>query len=301
MDYNVIELLEQRRKQILKNIILATVILILLFLLHAFIVIHFKVAIEWIVMSILIPSALLAAYGFFVYTAGILNFERDVKNNLIKDIIDNIVENDGEVVWSGEEEISKDDFREFFSMCIDNSWHGITVNPNDQFSGSYKGIKFSTAEMFLTRRDSDGRGHKIDRGIFRGFVIEIALEGKNYSPIIFKRRFSYYPIIINRFNKIPFPKPFGSRYSTYLENKKDYPKLPSSFYNYLLSIRKNVSFGLKNDKAVIICPATLDMFKLGSIFKRVDDEKQYLKFRQEFQAMLDIIENLSRIINNETV
>ena len=61
----------------------------------------------------------------------------------------------------------------------------------------------------FTRRDRPLGGRSVERVCYRGIIIEIELNDKNFSPVIFKRRFSAYPLIIKKFKKALSQKLIG--------------------------------------------------------------------------------------------
>ena len=300
MNYSDIELLEKRRYEAIKFSVFITLIFFSIILLQIFIIIYFKVAPEWISMSLLIPSLLLPIYCLAMLASGIFDFDKEVKKLLMKDIIENIIGDNGEIAWSDKQSISTNKFRGFISLFLDKKRKNIDIIPDEQFNGSYKDTDFSASEMLVRRKIGSGRRRKYIT-IFKGLAIEINLKNGDFSPTIFKRRYFGHPIIIKGFKKVRFKELFGNKYNAYLKEGEKYSEFPSSFYKYLSSINKNISFGFIENKALILIPAVFDMFKLGSTFKKVNDKKQYQKFRNEFQFMLNLIENLSNIMKDENI
>lgn len=163
---------------------------------------------------------------------------------------------------------------------------------DDFFFGKYQGIAFSSIEA-----DLSFNRNKSTEKIFKGLIIEIVTDS-DFSPMLIKSHNANYPKMPSEYNKVNLEK---APFDIYTKKVQEFSKLSDSLYNYLLTLKNDFVLGLVENRIVMMIPSEKDMFKLGSIFKRLDDERQYIKFKQEFQFMLDIIGNLSRIINDGDV
>lgn len=187
-------------------------------------------------------------------------------------------------------------FKGFSSFDFKGFWDNVSILLEDFFCGTYKGADFISVEAKISS-DIGRNSYKV----FDGIIIEIKTDN-DFPPTLVKRKLMSYPNVPSGYKKINIKENFfSSKCRVYVRNNEHLPNLPAQFYNYISLLKKDIVFGFSGNRAIIMIPTTKDMFKLGSIFKRIDDEKQYMKFRSEFIFMLNLIENLSNIINGENI
>ena len=86
-------------------------------------------------------------------------------------------------------------------------------------------------------------------------------------------------------------------HNIYIKELCDSNILDDKFVNYLNSSNDKFSYMFKNNHAYLMMPHKKDLYKFGSLFKRVDDKKQYQKFEQDLQEMFHELEKFAESLN----
>ena len=252
---------------------------------------------------------------FCVIDTMYVKFEKEVKQNLIQNILENILQNDGCVTWSegGDEETENilrvasnyidediesilrdagnyiDDVKILFS-CYEDS------HPREVYLGIYKNQKFKLAEYHIIR--GVGRNKYI---FLRGNVIKIPLKN-NYSGqiVVGKRKLIARQPWEHWFNfrlkRIKINKIFTNGRNLYSNGIDNFDEiLTPCFVEFVNSLPKKCQVSIVNNNLYIIYSTNRDTFKLGSLWRKIDDPKQYERFRKDLFYALDIVERASKI------
>lgn len=166
-----------------------------------------------------------------------------------------------------------------------------SVDVDDSFEGIYKGINFKITETEFTSGSGKNRTTP-----FKGcWMIVKSNKQFNSHTIISKRTY----FLQNDLHKLDIPIPdFKKKYNVYTNNLQETSSVMSSdLCNLLIKIKNKTSMAIYGDDIILAIEMRGDLFKLGSIFKRVDDPKQYTKFVQEISSLLSIIGRLKSIEN----
>lgn len=326
MDVFVLEQL--RKKAILKFLlsILLDSVLVALFL-HSV----FNLYLSDMVGKVLTFGFILYLIFSIIFKGSIeKNFEKTVKKNCIQKILDDIVADNGKVEWK---ECAFLDYSEndmlpgkYSGIMMPDSGYsdnksydnGATVendvsanktlqlrfNPresrlfdfssvatDDSFEGIYKGINFKIIETEFISRSGKHRST-----VFKGsWMIIKSNKQFNSHTIISKRNY----FLQNDLFKLDIPIPdFKKKYKVYTNSLQETSSVMSSdLCNLLTGMKNKTSMAIYDSNIILAIQMHGDLFKLGSIFKRVDDSKQYTKFVQEISSLLSIIGRLKSIEN----
>jgi hypothetical protein len=264
------------------------------------------------------------------------NFEHTVKANCIDDVIAKILGERGKIKWvntaktciltgalhasletdcEGAKEFLKDaqetleaeninlsDYQTSFNECIPFtseivSQSGLfgfdTCSEDDVFFGRYEGLNVRISEATLDR--GSGR-HSYT--IFRGILVIVETKKPFEGQLLIgkgghmQRR---------GLGKIQLPKdllPQG--FDAYTDNVKDAKQILSpSFCNILAGPKCKISASFCEGFIIMAIDKkwTPDMFKLGCLFREINDSKQYVKFVQEFNLALNAVDGLINTTN----
>lgn len=165
-----------------------------------------------------------------------------------------------------------------------NIWD-ITKPTNDYFSGIYNDTIFSFFD-----------GNEFKEVDFKCIVIKIACDIKYKNKLVITRpsfvERRWKTCIRSQLKKLEINNLFAnSNFKIYT----NYPLgcdevLSQEFMNLINNLGNKYIFVFGKGNLYIICPTSKDYFKLGSLFKRIDDLKQYQKFIDDIQEILKIIE-----------
>ncbi len=263
------------------------------------------------------------------------NFEKTVKTNCIQKILDDIVRDNGKVEWRAQtfmdcliNDLSDQKYPDANNInchysypmdsgidmlasginennqLLDNKQISFSFNPresrlfdfrsvttDDSFEGIYKGVNFKIIETEFT----SGRGE--DRTTpFKGCWMIIKSNKQFNSHTIISKRTYFFQKDLYKLD-IPIPD-FKKKYKVYTNNLQETSSLMSSdLCNLLTGVKNKTSMAIYDSNIILAIQMRGDLFKLGSIFKRVDDPKQYTKFVQEISSLLSIIGRLKSIEN----
>ena len=160
-----------------------------------------------------------------------------------------------------------------------------SISYDDVFYGNYKGNEFIAIE---------GKEEKV----FNGTVIRIPLKQEfNNTLLVLSKKLNVIPLggaaglqtnlhsmKLNTFNKHTIWSETSQNVSDILNDK---------FVQYVNTSNNTFSYMFKENYAYLIWPHRKDFFKLGSLFKKVDNQKQYQGFEQDLRTMLYEMEKLA--------
>jgi len=247
------------------------------------------------VVTIILLILMLVSISYQIKIAK--NFEKSVKVTCINNIIANILGSRGEIVWQEgkntqnikikipflQENVCGKEVTESrlfsFTDCYDD----------DIFIGEYAGLKVDIAEFILIT----GYG-KYKSTVFRGPVITLQSEKEFQGhTIIGKKRY----VNTKGLQKLKLPmKEFAKKYDVYTNNFDEAGKiLAPDLINFLMGM-KNIRLACYGNKVVAAIHTNRDMFKLGSLFRPVEDQKQFMKFTEDFNWAIKTIDKLKGLI-----
>lgn len=271
------------------------------------------------ILSIMIIFLIFIWIYFSIF---VKNFENKIKKKFAPKIMRNLVKDDGDINWIsniihlGEQYNNRTDsddidyrrikrcgildffqvFKGFCSFKFKDLKKDNSINLDDFFYGTYKGAEFVSVEAEISTKKG-----KYYWTTFKGLIIEIKTN-RNFSPMLIKSNSQPYLKTSPEYKKIYINnKNFSSKYSIYTKEGTEIPQFSTSFYSFINDLWKMFSFGFIEDRIVVIVNAKKDLFKLGSLFKSLNNESQYKQFRDEFFLMLNIIENLSNMMKDENI
>lgn len=160
-----------------------------------------------------------------------------------------------------------------------------SVSYDDVFYGNYKGTEFIAIE---------GKEEKI----FNGTIIRIPLKNEFNNTLL---------VLSKKFNVIPLAGVAGlqtnlkamnlsnlSKHTIWTENSNNIANiLEDKFVQYIQNSNNSFSYMFKENFAYLIWSHKKDFYKLGSLFKKVDDKKQYQNFEKDIRSMLYEIEKFA--------
>ena len=283
--------LEKERKVSQKQ----TIVLIFLFFLFFYVGIHLFVAfvlvnptVAIIALVVIILACGICALHFKNIASG---FENKVKKELMPLVLQYTISDDGDISWHIEEN-SKIEFTQTFPIF------GEYFLPQENFSGTYKSVDFLLSEYFV-----EGGSGKYKDLIMRGNIIKIptnidylgfAVFGKK--KIIASQKWE--ECIFAGLSALNLPSVLSNNRKVYASDATNIDKLLSpEFIEFVnnLPIKYTLAFFKKD--LHIIYSADRDTFKMGSLWKKIDDPKQYEKFAGDLMEALSIVEKSGSITN----
>ena len=168
----------------------------------------------------------------------------------------------------------------------------VDASIDDVFLGDYKGIKFIAVER------KDGGNSEF----FSGTIVKIPLK-QEFQGTLFILTHCYNAVPQSGIEKMTenlqyLEQKITENHNIYIKELRDSNILNDKFVNYLNSSNDKFSYMFKNNYAYLMMPHKKDLYKLGSLFKRIDDKKQYQKFEQDLQTMLQELEKFAESINS---
>lgn len=302
---NTLELEKLRKKELLKVILIAVpTIFLFLYGLFMSITAYDRYSNEHDTeMLINTVAFLILGLGGLVGYSIIKNFENIFKKHCINDIVTNFLDDRGNLIWHCHR-----DHREFFNFeerikeifGLKNDKHTLSCDglketglfsynkdykEDDVFIGKYKGLEIKIIEATIW-----------DSRIFEGVFVKIksGKEFKNRTLIGDKRKyFSYRNMDVKGLQKLELPN-LSKKFNIYTNDFNEAGQiLTSEFCDFLLNFKKPIRISLQGDDITAAIDFGKDVFKLGSLFKNVNDPKQYQKFLQDFSVITDVIDRLT--------
>jgi hypothetical protein len=177
---------------------------------------------------------------------------------------------------------------------------GFTSDETDDiFTGQYKGAEIQIAETRFTRK-----GSRSDFTIFKGIVITLKTDGEFKGRTIigkdkgnFHKAYAASIPYLTGLQKLDIPiKAFAEKYDVYTDNIEEAGKiLTSDLCNFLVGTKNKIRIACYKNNIAATVSAKRDMFKLGNLFKKVDDQKQFIKFTRDFHMLINVIDGLKKI------
>ena len=173
---------------------------------------------------------------------------------------------------------------------------------DDVFVGSFKNVPVEIAEVkyqeVTHRRTSDGKTKTDVETIFNGVIITLAMN-KNFSAHTLVKSDSLIKsagvsgLRHTTLEDVVFEKKFDVYTNDEVEARY---LLTTSFMERMTEMKtiykaKNTTCAFYKDKFIIALDVRRDMFKLGSIFKKADDERQYFQMYEEIISIIKLIDH----------
>jgi len=219
------------------------------------------------------------------------DFEKSVKVTCINNIIANILGSRGEIVWREATRVNPFVFIPKYERGEEVkesqlfSFNGYSED--DIFTGEYSASKVNITELILTV----GKNTTVFQGSFITIQVDKEFQGHT---IIGKNNYT----ITKGLEKLKLPvKEFAKKYDVYTNNFDEAGKiLNSDLVNFLMEMKYATKIACYGNKVVAAIHVNKDMFKLGSLFKPVEDQKQFMKFTEDFNWVINIIDKLKELI-----
>lgn len=168
-------------------------------------------------------------------------------------------------------------------LCLFNVFNS-SISYDDVFYGSYKGTEFVAIE---------GREDKV----FHGTVIRIPLkkEFENTLLVLSKELYLISQNVIEELQKdlSPIKLQIFDNHDIWADSPDISGMLEDKFIQYVNSSNKEFSYMFKENYAYLIWPHREDFFKLGTLFNKIGNPKQYKNFEKDLRSMLDELEKFA--------
>lgn len=218
--------------------------------------------------------------------------QKDFEKNLKKSILPVLLRAFGNLQWTQLPVVQSDEIR---SSRIFSRWE--YHDSDDNFYGIYKNcsMKISEVELFYYTRDSKGRRQKHTE--FKGAIVTIDV-GKNFTghTIVRRRGFLLNDKVYEevKLEDPEFSKQFFVDSNDQIESRV---LLTPAFMERFKWIKnafgaQHAECSFKNQQIMIALSTYKDLFSLGSLFKPVDDTKQFMTFLNEIVSIYEMIDYL---------
>jgi len=288
MDVNT---LEKKRIQILTKLIIFFLIAIILFPASIYL------------FSIKIIGVITKVLSVFIYIALIINwvnisddcdeFETIVKRTFLPTILDKLTQGEGKITWK-----STSSFNQLYKKKKDNETIDLFDSlwvPNERFEGTYKNVKFSVTEYNEVKRSK-----RYSYTIFRGHIIKFPTEIKYPGKLVIGNKKitlqAWTLMLFKNIQKLKTnPQNFLNR-SLYTSNPDMLDKiLTPEFTTFVNNLPKSAYIAFAENNLYVLYSTNRDTFKMGSIFKKIDNLNQDKKFTTDLVKVLNIIEKAKPI------
>lgn len=216
------------------------------------------------------------------------SFEQKLKEKVMPELMKAF----GNFIWTEASVISSHTLKEtrLFKKFSNKS-------DDDNFYGTYKGLNVNIDETKLTYTTRDSKGNSRTHTEFEGVIIEVDVK-KNFKghTIIRLREFLLQD---KAYEEVKLEDPeFSKQY--YVDSNDQIEArylLTTSFMERYKNIQKVfnaklVEASFKDSKLILALYTSKDLFKIGNIYRPVNDTKQFTELLNEFVAILAIIDEL---------
>ncbi len=276
-----------------------------------------------VIMALLGLKSIVSAIG--------KDFENIVKRNCINDIIANFLDGKGKIMWQElvNDFSEEDEFNEKIKKLAKEKQWNLTEeecqkleqelqelenkpkmdyykrvlmnnrirntglfsynlhNEDDIFIGEYKGQKIEIMESEFSKR-----GRRFYFTVFKGVVITIKSRKKFRGNTLVGKN---HHLDFTGLEKLNHPD-LSKKFDIYTNDFSGVGQtLTPELCDFLLNFKYKISISFKDNCITAAINFGRDVFKLGSLFKNVNDTKQYQKFLQDFSVITDVIENVCDI------
>lgn len=220
------------------------------------------------------------------------DFEIQVKEKLLPSVLKNIMQGRGKIKWCSHLDCyaSKNNDKTYDLFQEDN------CIPQEVFKGTYHNIKFTLSE-YLEERGTGKSRHTLIRGNIIRIPTNIDYLGK---IVIGNKSFfasqTWQNKIFSKTHKVPLGSAIVSGRSLFTDNPNSFDKiLTPEFVGFVNGLSKKYYVVFINSDLYIIYSTSRDTFKMGSVWKKVDDPKQYARFETDLMEALYIVEQISTL------
>lgn len=184
------------------------------------------------------------------------------------------------------------------------------IDPDDYFEGTYEGLKIIFSEASVSK---DTTKYKCNsKKFFCGLFIHIEMNKSFESQTILIENNSLLyslnhniPYKFSNMEKVSLEDPeFDKNFHVFTQNQVEARYiLTTAFmerFKHLKDIykSKHIRASFLENSVLIAMDCDKDLFKLGSLFKPVDDAKEFQEFFEEFVAVLSLVDLLN--LNSKT-
>lgn len=313
-----IDLLESRREKYILKLIIEIVIYILAAIILTFLYILLPQDAEKIqtaIIFVFVVMSIVVCVGFGMTKEA---FSSDIKHCFLNptfkksELLDKILNSKGKIIWDTllfeydrEKNIKKykdETGKEYNELdlrlqakydikyeCDERAYFGKKEHPSDEFSGIYKGVKFSFQKYNNIKRDEI---------VFNASVIKIIcnLDYKNKLLIKQKKYLDYAVNLVykNMFEsdcvKLSNLKIFDDKREVYANNAAFVKKvLTLDFIKFLNKLENKYSFFFFDGNLYVMPQAYKFSFKLGKLHKPTSSHEQFEAFEKDMREILDIV------------
>ncbi|MCR4881554.1 MAG: DUF3137 domain-containing protein [bacterium] len=246
------------------------------------------------------PSFLIVTIIFVIATGLVLDkpkrFENNVKTNMGQYALDQIIGIEGQLYWQRPDSNSPDGHSEDITEAYKLSQNASDVlfrrhcTHDDIYYGTYRRTPFSICEY-----DHSIRHGKNSYKFIYGIVIAIKCQNLKYKNtlVLGRRRFSgskeWENALVKRLVKVSHGNELAKDVYTDKASGIDEILTPK-FIDFANNLDDKYTVAFAEGNLYIIINKQRDWFKMGSLFKRIDDQKQYEKFTEDISYILNIIE-----------
>jgi len=166
-------------------------------------------------------------------------------------------------------------------------------NNDDAFYGKYKNLNVYMAEAYLTKSHWWRRGNTT---VFDGIFIFIEIKKPFDGKLLAGKKEHMNKKELKELLHLPgrdFLHKFG--FDIFTDNPVHAREiLTSSFCNLIANIKHTASVIFHKNTMILAIDKEdgFDFFKLGDLFKNVEDEKQYSEFEKDFNLLLGSIDDI---------
>ncbi|MCQ2958506.1 MAG: hypothetical protein MJ180_06385, partial [Candidatus Gastranaerophilales bacterium] len=245
-------------------------------------------------------------------------FEDKIKKILLPVTLKNIAGNKGEIFWtSSREDVLESDIYNKINSEINNNNNNISqadldlfkqTNDNfssvlfnkycdydDKFYGHYCNIMFNNIEF-----DEVEHHGRHSTTFIKGNVLEIPLNISYKNKLVIKDKKVFVSSlwesrILDKLKNINSNIIFNNpKLKIFTDNINGIEEvLTPDFIGFINSLPEKYTVAVAQGDLYIISNSKKDKFKMGSLYKKVDDIKQYDKFQRDLLEVLDIVEKAS--------
>ncbi len=243
--------------------------------------------------KIFVPAIISGAAAFGIYMIISKYFENKVKAKVMPVLCECF----GNLQWKQGEYPSH---RILKDAELINNYDKCRVD--DVFTGSVKDVPLEIAELKYVRivrhTDSDGRTRTSEDTVWKGVLVQFKMN-KNFSghtivkPDALIKNLGFSRLKHTTLEDVVFEKKFDVFTDDEVEARY---LLTTTFMERLTNIKtafnaQNISCAFYQDKLILAIGTDRDLFSVASLFKPVNDEKQFFTMFEEINSLLYLIEH----------
>lgn len=238
------------------------------------------------------------SFAFIIIIGGIVFYSKVFENRIKKELMPILCRCFENLKWVESPRVNHSLFKN--SGIITKRYDEYDID--DVFVGSFKDVSIEIVEVEyvdITReRTSDGKTRVQRNTIFDGVIITLDMNKNFISHTLVKSDKLFKTSGVQGLRHTTLEDPiFEKSFDVFTNDEVDARYLLTpSFMERLVNVKtiynsSKITCAFYNDKLILAMDVRRDMFKIGSLFKKVNDEKAFMKMYEELESIIKLIDH----------